>query len=299
MSRTMRVAGDINPNSPSNNAASTMANPTVTVGDSSVHRFASPSRLSPEVTMDDRLSPERDNILSLPLPRLPSSRHVSPARETSPHLPSPDPSEPSYTPAPTALSATPPPTIPPSSFGSTNRAPSTAGTENSFEVLSGYDPVAPAERHRQWHRDQRREIYHPTPTSAFHPNSDLPYAITPQLLGYYGPRGAPPPQMQRGEEYMLTRRYEPEQAPSPSPYRGQAGGGTGGGSTLYDSRFSPRGGGQIVGASSGGHYRSSSSEISAGGSSCSGIPSFTREFDPRVWRSGKGIFLCILFFSDF
>lgn len=35
------------------------------------------------------------------------------------------------------------------------------------------------------------------------------------------------------------------------------------------------------------HYRSSSSEVSVGGSSCSGIPSFAREFEGRGWRFGK------------
>lgn len=81
---------------------------------------------------------------------------------------------------------------------------------------------------------------------------------------------------------MMARRYEqelPPPGPSPSPYRGQGG--------VYESRFSARG--QMVSASPGGHYRSSSSDVSVGGSSCSGIPSFAREFDPtRGWRIGKG-----------
>ncbi|CUS07528.1 unnamed protein product [Tuber aestivum] len=277
----MRVTNELALNNRSNASTGSLALPPPIMDPN--NRYSSPTRLSPERTMDDRLSPERD--LGLTLPRLPSSRHVSPARETSPQLPSPDPSEPSYTPAPTVPSVTPPSTIPPSSFGSTNRAPSTAGTENSFEVLSGYDPVPPSERHKQWHRDQRREMFHPTPTSAFRPNADLPYPITPQLLRYYpfgnqnSPAQAPPqqPQVQRGEEFMMARRYEqelPPPGPSPSPYRGQGG--------VYESRFSARG--QMVGASSGGHYRSSSSDVSVGGSSCSGIPSFAREFEPRGWR---------------
>ncbi|KAG0636028.1 hypothetical protein HOY80DRAFT_393310 [Tuber brumale] len=283
----MRVTNELTPNNHNSASTGNLALPPPIV-DPNGNRYSSPTRLSPERTMDDRLSPERD--LGLILPRLPSSRHVSPARETSPQLPSPDPSEPSYTPAPTAPSMTPPSTIPPSSFGSTNRAPSTAGTENSFEVLSGYEPVVPSERHKQWHRDQRRDIFHPTPTSAFRPNADLPYPITPQLLRYYpyGGQNAPPPppppqlqpqpQVQRGEEFMMARRYEQELPPpgqSPSPYRGQGG--------IYETRFSARG--QMVSASPGGHYRSSSSDVSVGGSSCSGIPSFTREFEPRGWRT--------------
>lgn len=253
------------------------------------------SRLSPERTsiFEDRLSPEHELA-----PRLSSSsRHVSPARGS----PSPEPRSPSHTPAPTALSSTPPPTVPPSSFASVStRATSTAGTsEASFEVLSGYDPISPAERHRQWHR----EIYSNNAAAAaaaaaavpaFRPNADLPFPITPQLLRYYPYPG----QHQPPKEEFLDRRYsEPryqEPPMSPQPMRGQA--------MMYDGRFShgppppqqqqqqQRNGSAVPSGLGAPHYRSSSSEVSVGGSSCSGIPSFAREFEGRGWRFGK-IFL--------
>lgn len=262
-------------------------------------------RLSPERTsiFEDRLSPEHE--LQVPVPRLSPSRHVSPARDSMSPEP---PSEPPHTPAPTALSSTPPPTIPPSSFASSTRATSTAGTsEASFEVLSGYDPISPAERHRQWQREQRRELYSGSgaPASGFRPNADLPFPITPQLLRYYpypGQHAAQQTQTALKEEFVNSlpgpgRRYseaqyqEPPMSPQPMhrPNGGQG--------MMYESRFShsspPQGrqnGSAVPSGLNAAHYRSSSSEVSVGGSSCSGIPSFAREFEGRGWRFGK-IFL--------
>lgn len=258
------------------------------------HHMADSSRLvrlSPDRTsiFEDRLSPERE----LP-PRLSSSRHVSPAHDSPQRSPS-------HTPAPTALSSTPPPTIPPSSFASAStRATSTAGTsEASFEVLSGYDPISPAERHRQWQREQRREMYSNAAAAAaaatavppFRPNADLPFPITPQLLRYYpypGQQQQHPPKEEFADRRYSEPRYQ-EPPMSPQPMRGGQG-------MMYDGRFShgqqqqqqrnssaPSG----LGAP---HYRSSSSEVSVGGSSCSGIPSFAREFEGRGWRFGKIFF---------
>lgn len=258
-------------------------------------------RLSPERTsiFEDRLSPERE--LQMSAPRLSPSRHVSPTRDSVSPEP---PSESSHTPAPTALSSTPPPTIPPSSFASSTRATSTAGTsEASFEVLSGYDPISPAERHRQWQREQRRELYNNgAPTGGFRPNADLPFPITPQLLQYYPYPGqhrtGQQTQTALKEEFVNNlpgRRYSEvqyqEPSMSPPPVHRPGGGGQG---MMYESRFSHNG--PLQGRQNGSavpsglntvHYRSSSSEVSVGGSSCSGIPSFAREFEGRNWRFGK------------
>lgn len=73
---------------------------------------------------------------------------------------------------------------------------------------------------------------------------------------------------------------------SPQPMRAGQG-------MMYDGRFShgpPQQQQRNSSAPSGlgvPHYRSSSSDVSVGGSSCSGIPSFAREFEGRGWRFGK------------
>lgn len=179
-------------------------------------------------------------------------------------------------------------------------------------MLSGYDPISPADRHRQWQREQRREIYNnggnlQNGGGGFRPNADLPFPITPQLLQYYPYPGHPssPQQHQRtplkedfvnnlpGRRYSEVGHYQEQPIQQNQIHRSHAGQQQQQG-MMYDSRFSnhgslpppqrPSGSAVLNGLNP--HYRSSSSEVSVGGSSCSGIPSFAREFEGRGrgWR---------------